>query len=571
MPSLTRTCLLAGCLHAATSHGAGHVPRPGGSGYDHPQVVLGEASTIAHEPAVNNRNSSTRDWSELAGFIDGFIREWRITGLSVAIRDGNEDETWAQGFGYADRSTMEPMTPHTMTFTGSTTKSFTAAALSVIVDRPAEYHPAMNWTTPIAQLLPGDDFVLADDDGSWATQHITVEDALAHRTGLPGHDLAWVPTTRDLVRGLRHLPLSAEPRTRFQYSNKMYGVLGYVIEKLSRVSLGEFLKTKIWTPLGMEETFLGLEAARASKVPLARCYHWSETLGRHVEVPYELNPADAAAGDVVSNVLDYTKYLQIMIAEEGCLLSKQAIREIKRPRMLAKESHPLFTGPVFYSLGWYYSIFRGEQVWFHTGQTADFLSIMVMVPAKKFSVVVFVNQGERAFEVVAYRVLYDLFGVPEEERMDLNAKVRTDKQQERALIKNCPAQIYPSLPSPPLPPARALNEYAGVFEHPGYGWVKLELDTSSDKAEKRRLRLTRRDDAYPHITVDLVHQSGEQWLGWMHYGEWQDAESPLRCVRAEFHADSHNETVRRFGIDLRLEGPDTPLVWYERVETATQE
>lgn len=42
----------------------------------------------------------------------------------------------------------------------------------------------LDWTTPIAQIIPAD-FVLADP---WATEHITLEDALSHRTGLPRHD-----------------------------------------------------------------------------------------------------------------------------------------------------------------------------------------------------------------------------------------------------------------------------------------------------------------------------------------------------------------------------------------------
>jgi len=44
----------------------------------------------------------------------------------------------------------------------------------------------LDWTTPIAAILR-DDFVLQDP---WATTHITIEDALSHRTGMPRHDRA---------------------------------------------------------------------------------------------------------------------------------------------------------------------------------------------------------------------------------------------------------------------------------------------------------------------------------------------------------------------------------------------
>lgn len=80
----------------------------------------------------------------------------------------------------------------------------------------------LDWTTPIAGLIP-DDFVLLDD---WATAHLTLEDALSHRTGLPRHDKASThriaaenrtATVRDGVRFLRYLPLNAAPRTKWQY------------------------------------------------------------------------------------------------------------------------------------------------------------------------------------------------------------------------------------------------------------------------------------------------------------------------------------------------------------------
>lgn len=111
------------------------------------------------------------------------------------------------------------MTPHTLFWAGSTTKSHTAAALSLLVDNSSDYS-SVAWDTPMSQLLR-EDFVLSD---VWATAHVTIEDALSHRTGYPRHDLAvggggGTNDARGIVRSLRNLPMSAEPRTRFQYNN----------------------------------------------------------------------------------------------------------------------------------------------------------------------------------------------------------------------------------------------------------------------------------------------------------------------------------------------------------------
>ena len=124
--------------------------------------------------------------------------------------------------------------------------------MSLLVDDNDKY-PEVQWDTPVTNLIR-DDFVLED---GYATSHITIEDILSHRLGMPRHDFSYGDlnaTIRDSVRALRFLPLTAEPRVRFQYCNMMYVVASYIIETLEGVWLGDFLKERIWTPLGMKST-----------------------------------------------------------------------------------------------------------------------------------------------------------------------------------------------------------------------------------------------------------------------------------------------------------------------------
>ncbi|KAK2001911.1 beta-lactamase-domain-containing protein, partial [Colletotrichum falcatum] len=152
----------------------------------------------------------------LDAYIEGLMEQWHVPGLAIAIVDG--DKTWEKGYGYAALNST-PVTPHTLFSTGSTTKSFVAAGLSLLIDNATANSSAyygLTWKTPVSSVLR-DDFVLSDD---WATAHVTLEDALSHRTGYPRHDLATAATPRDTVRLLRHLPLAAEPRTAYLYCNK---------------------------------------------------------------------------------------------------------------------------------------------------------------------------------------------------------------------------------------------------------------------------------------------------------------------------------------------------------------
>lgn len=115
----------------------------------------------------------------------------------------------------------------------------------------------LTWQTPVSALIR-EDFVLEDE---WATKHVTLEDVFSHRTGMPRHDMSYggdygghMGTPRDVVRSLRYLPLTAEPRATFHYSNIMYVVGAYVVDTMSGMRIEDFLRENAWLPMGMEST-----------------------------------------------------------------------------------------------------------------------------------------------------------------------------------------------------------------------------------------------------------------------------------------------------------------------------
>ena len=162
---------------------------------------------------------------------------------------------FSQGYGISSFPST-PVTPETLFCGASTTKAFTAAAVALLIS--SSNYTGLSWDTPISSLIR-EDFVLPD---LYSTEHVTIEDALSHRTGMPAHDASYGGTNekgekrgvRDLVRSLRHLPLTAPLRMRFQYCNMMFVAVSHVVETLTGVGLGDFLKENIWEPLGMKST-----------------------------------------------------------------------------------------------------------------------------------------------------------------------------------------------------------------------------------------------------------------------------------------------------------------------------
>jgi CubicO group peptidase (beta-lactamase class C family) len=180
-------------------------------------------------------------------FVAGQLAAWEVPGCAVAcVRDGNV--LLAEGWGRRDLETGLPVTSDTLFAIGSATKAFTVATIGALVD-----DGLLEWEHPLRDYLP--DARLHD---LVVTDRLTVVDLLAHRSGLPRHDLAWIGrpdwSRVEMVRRLRFLPLSGDLRQAFQYCNLGYLVAGHLVEVLSGTAWEEYLRIRLLTPLGMDRS-----------------------------------------------------------------------------------------------------------------------------------------------------------------------------------------------------------------------------------------------------------------------------------------------------------------------------
>jgi CubicO group peptidase (beta-lactamase class C family) len=347
----------------------------------------------------------------LETYIVDLMERGHVPGLAIAILDGNK--TWAKGFGHAIINDTR-VTPSTLFHCGSTTKSFTAAAISLLTDNSQNYS-SIQWDSPVIDFLR-EDWVLSD---AWATEHVTLQDALSHRTGYPRHDFSMIPAdSSDMVRNFRNLPMSAEPRVKFQYCNLMFGAMGYLVSKLTDSWLGDFFRERLWEPMGMKSTYLALSDAKSSGLSLADVYWYNNDTNAYETLPHEEFAWEEGAGMVISNVLDYSRYMRTMM-NEALPLSKAGHAALKTANSIVSTKMPPFTGPVYYGLGWFGGIFAGEEVWFHGGQVNGHISNMIMVPSRQFAVVTMLNTASWAQDVLFFKVLYDYLGVGQEKRFDV--------------------------------------------------------------------------------------------------------------------------------------------------------
>jgi CubicO group peptidase (beta-lactamase class C family) len=121
----------------------------------------------------------------------------------------------------------------------------------------------------------------------------------------------------EMVDQLAKLPLDFSPGTAWNYSVSI-DVLGYLVEKLSGMSFGEFLRTRLFEPLGMNDTAFWVPEDKIER--FASCYQ-PESGGRGLklqddarESPYAAPPKlESGGGGLVSTAEDYLRFCRMML------------------------------------------------------------------------------------------------------------------------------------------------------------------------------------------------------------------------------------------------------------------
>lgn len=293
---------------------------------------------------------------------------------------------------------------------------------------------------------------------------------------MPRHDMTWDfpdATIRDVVRRLRHLRMTAEPRTKWQYCNLMYITMTHFIETYTGNRLGIFLRERIWGPLAMNSTFFSLSAAQAAtytgKASLARGYLWLNRTQEYRNVSYMNSDAVSGAGATISNVLDYAKWLRCMMTM-ATPLSQATHKSLRFPRInlpLFDVEHTGYRGVHGYALGWFISDYRGEIMIWHPGGLGGFATMMAYLPRRQWGFAIMANGGEGgkiAHETLSYRLLDDLLGTPQSERHPWSTVNDRVLQQQTMALKNAIKNVYPDAPrgDKAIPLTLPLSQYSGV-------------------------------------------------------------------------------------------------------------
>ena len=197
---------------------------------------------------------------------------------------------------------------------------------------------------------------------SYGFHHVHPVDAMYRAAGYewgspPGKDLA------QCCDDWAALPLVFQPGTEWNYGVNT-DVLGRVIEVVSGQSLDDFFRTRIFEPLGMNET--GFALGEAEQHRLAALYFPQPGTGDAVRLDalgqVATTPPDALSGGggLVSTAADYHRFTQMLVNEgelDGArLLGTRTVRYMTRNHLpggadLEAFGRPLFAETTFDGVG----------------------------------------------------------------------------------------------------------------------------------------------------------------------------------------------------------------------------
>ncbi|MFN7993328.1 MAG: serine hydrolase [Bryobacteraceae bacterium] len=376
---------------------------------------------------------------------------------------------------------------------------------------------------------------------------------VTHRSGLPRHDLVWYSSSfsrEELVNRLRYLELNKPIRSTFQYNNLMFMTAGYLGGKIAGSSWEDLVRKQVLEPLGMTNTKFTSQDARQTSdyaLPYRKNRKTEAVSGIEFARWGDVGPA----GAINSCLDDMARYLLMHVNKgkvgDRQILGKNNADQMQSPQMVMQGT-PLFSefSEDSYGMGLFINTYRGHKHVNHGGNLDGFSLQLSFLPNDGVGVVILTNlDGTFLRDLVPLEVYDRLLGL---EHIDWVERYRTIERKAREQELNADKKGYTGRKTG-THPSHELAEYAGEFEHPGYGTLAIRADSLSGQ---------------PKLYMKL--NDVERPMEHFHYDTFQVPENPLDSfekVRLTFPTDVQGEIST---VHANLEPSVKEIVFTRRAE-----
>ncbi len=333
-------------------------------------IVLAAAFSALAQPAAE---------ASVDAFIKAEMEKQKIPGVSLAVvKDGKP--LIVKGYGFANLEHQVPVKPETIFQSGSVGKQFTAMAVMMLVEEGK-----IGLDEKISKYL-------GEVPEAWA--NVTVRHLLTHTGGFTDYprdfDFRKDYTEEDLLKRTKEVPTAFAPGEKWAYSNLGYVTLGIIIHKVSGKFYGDFLKERVFGPLGMTTARVISEADIVPNRASGYVLRDGEVKNQSWVAPSLNTTADGALYLTIHDMIKWDEALA-----NGKLIGKSGYDALWSPVKLNDgRNHP-------YGFGWSLRTMNGKRVIEHGGSWQGFKAHIARYPDNKLTVIVFANLAQANQERLA--------------------------------------------------------------------------------------------------------------------------------------------------------------------------
>lgn len=289
------------------------------------------AGTMARSRATDIPAPSADGLRRITSFFENEVTAGRLPGAIVLIQQHGRP-VYFKLFGERDVRTRLSMTPDTIFAIHSMTKPITSLAAMMLIDEGK-----LALTDPVSKYIPlfagtKVGMEITKPDGSMALDlvppihPVTIRDLMRHTSGITYDYIGgkWVElaykaakifeghfNNREFADRIAKLPLARQPGTLWRYGHST-DVLGSVIEIITRQTLYDALKQRIFDPLGMTNTKFVLTTSDELE-RMARPLPSDQILLDAERERLDHPEWQSGGGGLLSTITDYQRFSQMLL------------------------------------------------------------------------------------------------------------------------------------------------------------------------------------------------------------------------------------------------------------------
>jgi len=419
--------------------------------------------------------TNTLDVDALRKTIEKDLQILKNAGSAYSIVS-SDSILFEKGFGFRNLAEKLPFTPKTIFPLGSHTKMFTAHAIAMLVDQGK-----LAWDTPLKDFIP--QFKMID---SFASEKMTLIDLLSHTTGLPHHQVMYMNAEwsyEQVFEKLPYLESFTEFRKQFKYANLNFMIATKIIEDISGENYFKFMERNIFKPLGMKSTNFSVdETFKTDDYSLG--YRITDDGFGEEEYP----DIKIQAGSMNSNLEDMNKWMQFLL-NKGKIKDKQLISEKTLSKLYTAQrldNNPFamiipdknYIQSYGFALGCWNLNYRGTTIIQHYGTGPGITFNGGFMPELDIGFVLFSNtSGSDMPFIVNFHIADQILGL---DVVDWGGKIKEFSEKMAQMQAERSSQMKDPQKQK-TKPSRPLNEFVGVYTHPGYGDLEFSFEDSKLK------------------------------------------------------------------------------------------